>query len=140
VIGRWFTGGDLEGLELSFSIDLFAALEVATGKVTHRFSPTHTSADFLRFMKKVVRAYPGRELHVVLDNSSTHVARHGDRTAATTGARARHRATNQLADNLGARPGRRFPGATARIVQSTAASTTQRGLTSNLSLRWRPRT
>ena len=53
-------------------LDLFVALEVATGKVTHRFSPTHTSADFLRFMKKVVRAYPGRELHVVLDNSSTH--------------------------------------------------------------------
>ena len=23
-------------------------------------------------MKKVVRAYPGRQLHVILDNSSTH--------------------------------------------------------------------
>ena len=53
-------------------IDLFAALEVATGKVTHRFSPTHTAADFLRFMKKVARAYPTQALHVVLDNSSTH--------------------------------------------------------------------
>jgi transposase len=53
-------------------VDLFAALEIATGKVTHRFSPTHTSADFLRFMKKVARAYPDRDLHVVLDNSSTH--------------------------------------------------------------------
>ena len=53
-------------------VDLFAALEIATGTVTHRFSPTHTSADFLRFMKKVVRTYPDRDLHVVLDNSSTH--------------------------------------------------------------------
>lgn len=53
-------------------LDLFAALEIATGKVTHAFSPTHTAADFLRFMKKVARAYPDRELHVVLDNSSTH--------------------------------------------------------------------
>jgi transposase len=53
-------------------LDLYAALEIATGKVTHQFSPTHTAADFLRFMRKVVRAYPDRELHVVLDNSSTH--------------------------------------------------------------------
>jgi transposase len=53
-------------------IDLFAALEVATGKVTHNFSATHTAVDFLRFMKKVVRAYPRQDLHVVLDNSSTH--------------------------------------------------------------------
>ena len=53
-------------------VDLFAALEVATGKVTHRVTDTHTGADFLGFMKKVVRQYPGRELHVILDNSSTH--------------------------------------------------------------------
>ena len=53
-------------------LDLFAALEVATGKVTHRFSPTHTAADFLRFMKKVAATYPRQALHVVLDNSSTH--------------------------------------------------------------------
>jgi transposase len=53
-------------------LDLFAALEVATGKVTHAFSASHTAADFLRFMKKVARTYPDRDLHVVLDNSSTH--------------------------------------------------------------------
>jgi transposase len=53
-------------------VDLFAALEVATGQVTHRLSATHTAADFLAFMRKVVRAYPGRELHVILDNSSAH--------------------------------------------------------------------
>lgn len=53
-------------------LDLYAALEVATGTVTHAFSATHTAADFLRFMTKVTRTYPARELHVVLDNSSTH--------------------------------------------------------------------
>lgn len=53
-------------------VDLFAALEVATGKVTHRLSDSHTAADFLAFMKIVARAYPRRTLHVILDNSSTH--------------------------------------------------------------------
>lgn len=53
-------------------IDLYAALEVATGKVTHRFSKSHKASDFLRFMNKIVKAYPGRELHVILDNSSSH--------------------------------------------------------------------
>jgi transposase len=53
-------------------VDLFAALEVATGRVTHDLRDSHTGADFLSFMKKVVAQYPGRELHVILDNSSTH--------------------------------------------------------------------
>jgi len=53
-------------------VDLYAALEVATGNVTHRLSNSHTSADFLTFMNTVVRAYPRKQLHVILDNSSTH--------------------------------------------------------------------
>lgn len=53
-------------------VDLYAALEVATGKVTHKVTDAHTANDFLGFMKKVVRAYPDQELHVILDNSSTH--------------------------------------------------------------------
>jgi transposase len=53
-------------------VDLYAALEVATGQVTHRVTATHTAADFLSFMRQVVRAYPRRELHVILDNSSSH--------------------------------------------------------------------
>jgi transposase len=53
-------------------LDLYAALEIATGKVTHRVTESHTGADFLRFMKKIARRYPRRELHIVLDNSSTH--------------------------------------------------------------------
>jgi len=53
-------------------VDLYAALEVATGQVTHRVTATHTAADFLSFLRQVVRAYPRRELHVILDNSSSH--------------------------------------------------------------------
>lgn len=53
-------------------LDLFAALEVGSGQVTHDLKDSHTGADFLGFMKKVARQYPDRELHVILDNSSTH--------------------------------------------------------------------
>jgi transposase len=51
---------------------LYAALEVASGRVTGTCAPQHTGADFLRFMKHLARRYRGRRLHVVLDNSSTH--------------------------------------------------------------------
>jgi len=51
---------------------LYAALEVASGKVLGQCSERHTGADFLRFLKILQRRYRGRELHVVLDNSSTH--------------------------------------------------------------------
>lgn len=51
---------------------LYAALEVASGRVLGECSERHTGADFLRFLKILNRRYRGRELHVVLDNSSTH--------------------------------------------------------------------
>jgi transposase len=51
---------------------LFAALEVGTGRVTTDTRERHTSDDFLAFMRRVARAYPEGELHVVLDNVSTH--------------------------------------------------------------------
>ena len=53
-------------------VDLFAALEIGTGRATHSVRDSHTSKDFLAFMKKVARKYPDQELHVILDNSSTH--------------------------------------------------------------------
>jgi hypothetical protein len=52
--------------------NLFAALEVATGKVTDQCYERHGKAEFLDFLKRVARAYPGQELHVVLDNYHTH--------------------------------------------------------------------
>lgn len=51
---------------------LYAALEVASGKVVGECRERHTGADFLRFLKILARRYPNRELHVILDNSSTH--------------------------------------------------------------------
>lgn len=51
---------------------LYAALEVATGAVTGACSVRHTGADFLRFLKVLSRRYRRRDLHVILDNSSTH--------------------------------------------------------------------
>jgi transposase len=51
---------------------LFAALEIATGKVTDACYPKHRHQEFLRFLKKVAAAYPGRDLHVVCDNYATH--------------------------------------------------------------------
>ena len=51
---------------------LYAALEVASGKVVGECSERHTGADFLRFLKRLHRRYRGRPMHVILDNSSTH--------------------------------------------------------------------
>ena len=51
---------------------LFAALDVATGTVVGECRPRHTGADFLDFLKRLARTYRGRDLHVILDNSSTH--------------------------------------------------------------------
>jgi transposase len=51
---------------------LYAALEVATGKVTGECRDRHTGADFLAFLKRLARGYRGQDLHVILDNSSTH--------------------------------------------------------------------
>jgi len=51
---------------------LFAALEVATGRVTDECYDRHGKAEFLDFLTKVARAYPRRDLHVVVDNYHTH--------------------------------------------------------------------
>jgi hypothetical protein len=47
---------------------LFAALNIATSTVTARCQPRHRHQEFLRFLKQVARAYPDRELHLVMDN------------------------------------------------------------------------
>jgi transposase len=51
---------------------LFAALEVATGKVTDACYPRHRNEEFLAFLKQVAKAYPRRQLHIVVDNYATH--------------------------------------------------------------------
>jgi hypothetical protein len=51
---------------------LFAALEVATGRIIAAHSKRRRRVEFLGFMNSVVAAFPGRELHVIVDNLNTH--------------------------------------------------------------------
>jgi transposase len=51
---------------------LFAALEIATGKVTDACYPRHRHQEFLKFLRQVAAAYPRAPLHVVCDNYGTH--------------------------------------------------------------------
>jgi len=51
---------------------LFAALDVAKGEVIARHYKRRRRVEFLDFMNTVVAAYPQREIHVVLDNLSSH--------------------------------------------------------------------
>lgn len=55
---------------------LFAALDVATGKVTAALKPRHRHQEFLAFLRQVARAYPDVELHLIMDNYATH--KHAD--------------------------------------------------------------
>ena len=52
--------------------NLFAALNTATGEVLADCYPRRTGAAFLTFIKKAVRPHARKEIHVVLDNLSTH--------------------------------------------------------------------
>ncbi|MDJ0347672.1 IS630 family transposase [Streptomyces sp. H10-C2] len=52
--------------------NLFAALNVGTGEVIGECKPSRDSKNFLAFLKKAVKPHAGREIHVVLDNLSTH--------------------------------------------------------------------
>src|ERR1700694_282252 len=51
---------------------LFAALEVATGRIIATHSKRRRRVEFLGFMNSLVAAFPDRELHVILDNLNTH--------------------------------------------------------------------
>src|SRR5205823_109615 len=52
---------------------LFAALDVATGKVIGQIQRRHRHQEFLRFLKTIDKATPsGIDLHLVLDNYGTH--------------------------------------------------------------------
>jgi transposase len=55
------------------TLDLFAALDIATGTVITDLRKTHTSDDFVAFLNKVNRNVPAElDVHVVLDNLSAH--------------------------------------------------------------------
>src|SRR6185437_765728 len=52
--------------------NLFPALNVGTGEVFGECKPTRDGDNFLRFLKKAVKPYVDKDIHVVLDNLSTH--------------------------------------------------------------------
>lgn len=55
------------------TLSLYAALEVATGRVEGMTAPRHTSADFLTFLDQVVATAPKRKaIHFIVDNLSAH--------------------------------------------------------------------
>ena len=57
------------------TLDLFAALNVATGEVLARCKPQHRAQDFVAFLRDIDESVePAREIHVVLDNLSAHKA------------------------------------------------------------------
>jgi transposase len=52
---------------------LFAALDVATGKVIGECMPRHRHQEFLRFLRTIDRNTPkSLDLHLVIDNYATH--------------------------------------------------------------------
>lgn len=52
---------------------LFAALDVATGKIQQQCMPQHRHEEFLVFLRRLVRSVPkDLAIHVILDNYATH--------------------------------------------------------------------
>jgi len=60
----------------AWTTTLFAALEVATGRITaDACFDRHRHQEFLAFLKQVAKAHPRVKLHVVCDNYAIHKTR-----------------------------------------------------------------
>jgi transposase len=55
---------------------LFAAFDIATGKVSGRHYNRRRRVALLNVMNRLLAQHPGREIHVILDNLSTHKPKH----------------------------------------------------------------
>jgi transposase len=71
------SGKIVQGLKSTYkrhgTVNLFAALEVATGVIRGKTTQTKKRADFQSFMDEVVADQPAdRQIHVILDNLNTH--------------------------------------------------------------------
>ncbi|HYA03104.1 MAG TPA: IS630 family transposase, partial [Syntrophobacteria bacterium] len=73
--GKSLTGFN-HGYKRHGTTTLFAALNVATGQVKAGHYKRRRRREFLDFMNEVLADYPEREIHVVLDNLSTHKPKH----------------------------------------------------------------
>lgn len=71
------SGKIVQGLKSTYqrhgTVNLFAALEVATGVIRSKTTQTKKRADFQAFMEEVIADQPAdRQIHVILDNLNTH--------------------------------------------------------------------
>jgi len=58
------------------TVSLLAGLDLHSGRIIETVSETHTSADFIAFLKKLDGAYPDRhKIRLVLDNHSAHTSK-----------------------------------------------------------------
>ena len=78
---RTSSGKIARGLKSAYrrngTLNLFAALDIATGNVRNKTTATKTRVDFQAFMDEVVADVPAdREIHVILDNYCTHKKNH----------------------------------------------------------------
>lgn len=75
------SGAVVRGLKSTYkrhgTLNLFAALEVGTGLVHTKFTDYKKREDFLSFLDGILADQPqGKEIHVILDNYSTHKRNH----------------------------------------------------------------
>ena len=55
------------------TVDLYAALNLTTGMVTHQITARHRAAEFKKFLDLIEKTVPAElKVHIVCDNSSTH--------------------------------------------------------------------
>ena len=77
---RLSSGRSLRGFNHEYkrhgTTTLFAALEVFSGTVRTAHYHRRRRREFLDFMNQAVTPYPGRELHVILDNLTSHKPKH----------------------------------------------------------------
>jgi len=76
VVGRHATHlRDYEYVRLG-TVSLLAGLDLHTGNIIETVSDTHTSADFIAFLKKLEVVYAERQtIRLVLDNHSAHISK-----------------------------------------------------------------
>lgn len=54
---------------------IFGAMELETGALHYTITLSKKAADFIAFLEKLAKAYPGRPMYLVLDNASIHHAK-----------------------------------------------------------------
>lgn len=68
--------------------DMYAGLDIVTGKVTVELSSTHKAGDFLRLVRRIVTQHADKKkIHIVLDNASAHTGEEASKWLVEQGGR-----------------------------------------------------